>query len=297
MNRIIHYTIEHDCTSLASYLKERGYSAYILTRLRQNDTLTLINNVPSYLISPLHKGDMVSIGILEENTKDKLIPADIPLDILYEDEDIIAINKPSHMPVHPSLGHYDNTLANALMHYYRNQDSPFVFRAINRLDRDTSGIVLVAKNLLSASILGEEMKNNRISKTYLAIVCGTPFPPEGTIDKPIGRVSDSCIARCVDETNGAHAITKYRTLKTIGDKSLVELKLLTGRTHQIRVHMAYIGNPLIGDFLYNPDNKDMNRQALHSVATKMTHPITGKPMLIEAPMPSDMLAICENYRE
>ena len=198
------------------------------------------------------------------------------------------MNKPAGMPVHPSLNNYRNSLANALMYYYQAQGLPFIFRCTNRLDRDTSGLTVIAKHLVSSSILSALAVNHEITREYLAIVRGTPAPSAGTINAPIGRTGSSLIKRKVDFENGEHAVTHYRVLDTKNGLSLVSLILETGRTHQIRVHMKYIGHPLIGDYLYNPDMEHMRRQALHSYRLAFRHPISGEQMAFTAPLPEDM---------
>ena len=213
---------------------------------------------------------------------------DIPLDIYYEDEDLLVINKPAGMPIHPSINNYGNTLANALAYYFESQNKPFIFRCTNRLDRDTSGVTIIAKNQLSSGILSTMVMNHDVSREYLAIVKGTDLPDYGTIDAPIGRMPGSIIERRIDFEHGEHAVTHYRVLERKNGHSLVSLKLETGRTHQIRIHMKYLGYPLIGDYLYNPDMEHIKRQALHSYRMTFIHPITGTPMDICAALPNDM---------
>lgn len=213
----------------------------------------------------------------------------------------MVIDKPADMPVHPSIGNYENTLANAAAWYFHRQDIPFVFRCINRLDRDTTGLLILAKHMLSGAILSDQMKKRAIHRTYLAITEGKT-DPAGTIDSPIGRTDQSLILRQVDHENGDSACTHYlqkcwhpktfypETLPVPQDGlSLVQLQLETGRTHQIRVHMTSIGHPLIGDTLYNPETALMNRQALHSYRLAFTHPVTGVSLEFTSPLPEDMV--------
>ena len=217
-------------------------------------------------------------------------PENIPLDIVYEDEDILVVNKPADMPIHPSINNYENTLANAVAYYYKKQGETFIFRCINRLDRDTTGLLIIAKHALSASILSKQMKAREIRRTYLA-VCKGQLPTEvGIINAPIARKADSAIERCVDFSNGESAVTHYRVRYYQDGYSLVELHLETGRTHQIRIHMQYLGNPLPGDYLYCPDYSKISRTALHSYRLAFCHPITGNPMDFYAPLPTDMTA-------
>ena len=210
----------------------------------------------------------------------------LPLDILYEDEDILVLNKPADMPVHPSAGNYENTLANSVAWYYKQQGKAFVYRCINRLDRDTTGVLVLAKNPLSGALLSAQMKQRQIRRTYLALTDGIP-PERGTISAPVARMDASVITREVDFERGEAAVTHYERLAVSNGYALVELHLDTGRTHQIRVHMKYIGCPLPGDFLYHPVFDRIGRQALHSFQLEFAHPITGEPMCFLAPVPED----------
>ena len=188
------------------------------------------------------------------------------------------------MPIHPSINNYDNTLANALMWYYQQKGETFVYRCINRLDRDTTGLLIVAKNMLSGGILSDMSKKREIHREYLAIAEGE-VPQEGVIDAPIARKEESVIERCVDFERGDRAVTHYWRLDYRNGYSLVRLKLETGRTHQIRVHMKYLGHPLTGDYLYNPDYRILDHQALHSWKLAFRHPVTGAQMQFKADPP------------
>ena len=236
--------------------------------------------------SVLQAGDSLHIHIPEADSNENILPVKMNLSILYEDEDILVINKAADMPVHPSIGNYDNTLANGVAWYFKEKGQHFVYRCINRLDRDTTGALILAKNPYSAAVLSAQMKHRQIRRTYLAIVQGIT-PEQETIDAPIGRAADSTIERQVDFTNGESAVTHYERLATYHSYSLIELHLETGRTHQIRVHMKYIGHPLPGDFLYNPDYQIIKRQPLHSFQLEFAHPVTGENMCITAPVPED----------
>ena len=186
-----------------------------------------------------------------------------------------------------SINNYDNTLANAVCYYFRQQGINYVYRCITRLDRDTSGVLLLAKHMYSASLMSDDIKNRRIKREYLAVVSGL-LPPEGTIDAPIARAPDSTIMREVNEETGAPARTHFKLLYHENGYSLAALSLETGRTHQIRVHMKHIGHPLPGDFLYYPDMTIIGRQALHSHKLQFPHPISGDLMQFTSPLPDDM---------
>lgn len=236
----------------------------------------------------LQAGDILTVRIQEETSSPNIPAVNLPIDIVYEDEDIIVINKAAGMPIHPSLNNYRNSLANALMWYYEQQNKPFIFCCTNRLDRDTSGLTVVAKHMVSSNILSSMTARHQIEREYLAIVRGHVTPFEGTINAPIGRTGSSLIERKIDFENGEHAITHYHTVFEKNGLSLVSLILETGRTHQIRVHMKHLGFPLIGDYLYNPDMELIDRQALHSHCLRFLHPITGRQMTFTADLPEDM---------
>ena len=290
MERILNYHITEDADSLRTeqYLRRRGFSYQNLTQLKKMPESILINGVWSYMRTPLHSGDILTVHIRETESSPNIPPVELSLDIVYEDEDIVVVNKPAGMPVHPSLNNYRNSLANALMYYYQQQGKSFIFRCTNRLDRDTSGLTVIAKHMVSSSILSSMTARHEIGREYLAVVRGSVTPSSGTIDAPIGRTGSSLIERKIDFEHGERAVTHYHVVKEENGHSLVSLILETGRTHQIRVHMQYIGFPLAGDYLYNPDMEYIQRQALHSCRLSFQHPITGKHMEFTADLPEDM---------
>lgn len=289
MNRTFTFSITESDASKAIdfFLKSHGFSRHIISGLKRTPQGILVNGAHANTKYSLCDGDVLTITITEETPSENIVPVAMDLCIVYEDEDILVVNKPADTPIHPSMNNYDNSLANGIAHYYRNESSPFVFRCINRLDRDTTGLTIIAKNQLSSAILSSMVGKREIHREYLAIVAGIP-PASGTIDAPIGRKSDSCIERVVDFEHGERAITHYTTLSSDGVHSLVKLKLETGRTHQIRVHMKHLGFPLIGDYLYHPDYTKIRRQALHSHRLTFEHPITREPLEFTAPLPNDM---------
>lgn len=294
MKRVFNYTIptEYDGCTLLSFLKDNWYSASIITHLKRTENGILLNGTWGRVRDILHKNDVLTINLIEEESSLNIVPTSLPLDIVYEDEDILVVNKAADTPIHPSQGNYDNTLANAVAYYFKQQDTPFTYRCINRLDRDTTGLLILAKHMYSASLLCDMVQKREIHREYLAVACGN-VPLEGTIIAPIARVDGSTIERCVNEKNGEYACTHYKTLLNQNGYSLVSLKLETGRTHQIRVHMKHIGHPLPGDFLYNPDYSVIKRQALHSHKLSFKHPITGVMMEFVAELPTDMRKIIE----
>lgn len=292
MKRIFNYTIpkEFDGNSLLSFLKAKQYSSQIITHLKRTENGILLNGVWGRVRDTIHENDILTINLIETESSENIVPTNLPLDIIYEDEDLMVINKTADMPIHPSQGNYDNTLANAVAHYFAQKNEVFTYRCINRLDRDTTGLLILAKNMYSASLLSDMVQNREIHREYLAVATGL-VPESGTIEAPIGRVDGSTIERQVDYENGDYACTHYARLDYKDGYSLVSLKLATGRTHQIRVHMKHIGHPLPGDFLYNPDYSVIERQALHSYRLQFVHPITGESMEFTADLPEDMLAL------
>lgn len=304
MNRTFVYSITGTtASSVNTFLKSQGFSSRNLIQLKKTAGTILLNGTPVFLNHPLKEGDVLTIHNIEDDISENIVPVNIPLNIIYEDEDLMVINKPAGMPIHPSMNHYDNSLANGLALYFAEQNLPFVFRCVNRLDRDTSGLTIIAKHSISAGILSSmvaakscispEAPNIGITREYLAIVRGHLSPESGTITAPIARKSDSIIEREVNFETGEHAVTHYRLIDEKNGHSLVSLHLETGRTHQIRVHLRHIGFPIVGDYLYNPDNEYITRQALHSHRLTFVHPITHIPMDYTAPLPSDMQAVLE----
>ena len=262
----------------------------MIVQLKKIPESILLNGKWEYMSTRLNNGDCLFIHFEETEGSENIVATNLPLSICYEDEDILVVNKPADMPIHPSMNNYDNTLANSVCHYYQTQGIPYTFRCVNRLDRDTTGLTILAKHLISSAILNSEVSVRGISREYLAIVNGFT-EDEGTVNAPIGRKEGSTIERQIDVLHGETAITHYKRLAYKDCLSLISLKLETGRTHQIRVHMKSIGHPLIGDFLYNPDFTKINRQALHSYRLRFTHPVTKEPLVFTAPLPEDMQAL------
>ena len=289
MNRIFHYQITENeqGTTVLDFLRKKGFSRHILSSMKADKEALTRNGQRIGGREQLLAGDHFRVRLLETVDSDGIVPVSMPLSILYEDEDILVINKPADMPVHPSIGNYTNTLANGVAAYLDAKDEHRPFRCINRLDRDTSGALILAKNAFSAAVLSTQMRNRQIRRTYLAVVEGIT-PPNGTIFAPISRVDDSVIERHVDFLRGEPAVTHYERLEVKNEHSLLEIHLETGRTHQIRVHMGYIGHPLPADYLYHPVYDCFKRQPLHSLQLEFRHPVTDKPMCLLAPVSEDM---------
>ncbi|MCD8013741.1 MAG: RluA family pseudouridine synthase [Lachnospiraceae bacterium] len=394
MERTITCTIKEEDAGIRveQFLRRKSYSTKSLAQLKAGSSSTRINGKDCRLIDRLSIGDLLEVHISEVACSEKIPATALPLSIVYEDEDILVVDKPAGLPMHPSKDNYYYSLANAVMYYYRNCNG-FIFRCTSRLDRDTSGLTVIAKHFVSAGILSSMVKgcgmgfddngfsgngsgSNRsgsndsgvnssgnrsiansggkapgsisglfMEREYTAIVCGAGIPASGAIDAPLSRkqpcriyppdlgAEPSCplpersIERCVDFENGERAVTHYRTLERNDSYSLVSILLETGRTHQIRVHMAHLGYPLAGDYLYNPacrraaaqayfelpaaqisgfqgrqtsvkipcisvpeSIRGISRQALHASRLKFTHPISGKIMEFSSPLPEDMQA-------
>lgn len=282
--REISYTVpaEFDGVQAQVFLKSRGISRRVLTALKRSGGLTRGGGTLR-TVDAVHAGEVITLQLDGGETSVAANP-ELSADIVYEDEDVVVFNKPPFMPVHPSQRHHDDTLANLFAARYPG----LPFRPINRLDRNTSGLCVCAKNQFAAAAL-----SGSISKVYYAIMDGTP--PGDTVDAPIGRLGDSVIERCVTPV-GKPAVTHFR--KIAGERrALLRITLETGRTHQIRVHMAHIGFPLCGDDMYGGDCTAISRQALHCGEVKFTLPVSGERITISAPLPEDMAAILDGTNE
>lgn len=261
----------------------------LLVKLKKNKKIWL-NSTPTFVDSRLRPFDIVEILIDFEEKSENIIPTQMDLNIIYEDEYYIVINKPSGIAIHPSILHYTDSLANGVKFYFEQKNIKKKIRPINRLDKDTSGIVIFAKNEYIQEFLVKEMKKNTFFKEYIAVCEGIFESKIGTINLPIGRKENSIIERCVC-SDGDIAITHYNVLKSLKNTSVVHVTLKTGRTHQIRVHLSNIGHPILGDTLYGNPSSVINRQALHAYKVKFIHPITGLNVEYIATIPSDIKSI------
>lgn len=291
MTRKLTYIIEKEFhnKTVGYFLKEQEFCHQTIVYLKQTEEGICRNGQWVYVNTLLEEGDTLTLQWKEPVWDTTIIPVDLPIEIIYEDDDYLILNKSANMPIHPSMGNHDNTLANAILSYYQKCGVAYPYRCINRLDKDTTGLTIIAKNCQAAGILSRSVASRNIHRTYLAIVEGEVT--EGmTINAPIARKEASTIERCVDEEHGEEAITHVFPLSYNKELnlSLIRLQLETGRTHQIRVHMKHIGHPLIGDFLYNPNMQYIKRQALHAYQLSFIHPITKKEVHYTAPLPDDM---------
>ncbi len=291
---------EYEGYLVREYLRRvLGLSRASLTALKGREDGIVLNGGRVSVRAVLHEGDRLDLGIEDRfcDAHPHLTPCPLPLDILYEDEHLICVNKPADMPTHPTHGHYTDTLANALAYEFQNRGLPFVFRAVNRLDRDTSGAVLIAKDQVSAEYLGAQMRDRTIDKRYIA-VCRGRTPAHGRIENRIRRTGQSVITReiCPPGEPGEHAVTEYKTLFQNDRMSVVEARPLTGRTHQLRVHFSGIGHPIFGDTLYGEACLQIARQALHAHTVTFRTPFSGEQITVRAPLPEDITTLIEELR-
>lgn len=272
--------------TLKQLLKEEfSISKRLIIKLK-NSKQIYVNNTFSHINQKLQIEDVVCVDLDFDETCDNIVPVKMKLDILYEDDALLIINKPPFTPVHPSMDHYEDSLSNGIKYYFNSIGLNRKIRPVNRLDKNTSGIVIFAKNEYIQECLIQQMKTNTFEKEYIALVQGI-IEKEQIIDAPIARKESSIIERCVDN-NGDKAITIIKPLKAFDNYSCIECILKTGRTHQIRVHTSYIGHPILGDDLYGKKSEIINRQALHAYKINFIHPITKEILKLEAPIPKDI---------
>lgn len=269
-------TAKDDDRQIRDFLREFGVSSALLTKLKQTENGITLNGTFAKTIERIHTGDILKIVIASKGKMPKRLESS-NVSVTYNDRDIIVLNKPPLMPVHESRNHQGDTLANVAACY---MDEDNAFRAVYRLDRDTSGLVLIAKNELAACKLA-----GKIEKDYYA-VCQGVLEGEGTVDLPIARTGDSIIKRIVSE-KGERAVTHWSCVKSDGKNTLVKFKLETGKTHQIRVHMSHIGHALLGDTLYGGETSQIGRQALHCKTIRFIHPVTEEKITVDCDFPED----------
>lgn len=268
--------------SVKDFLRRQAGLSLTLWRKIKTHGKLVVNTQPAAISQVVYPGDIISVTWPNDSA---IIAEDLPLDIMYEDEWLLAINKPAGMLVHPAAGRHSGTLANAIMYYYHQQSFDYGFHPVNRLDRNTSGLVLIAKRPDIQHMLNENQQ--QIKKQYLAVCAGVPSPTEGFINAPIARKPGSIIERTVSP-EGQYALTQYGVLTAFDTASLLKIVLETGRTHQIRVHLSHIGCPLLGDDLYGGPVDLIQRQALHAARLSLPHPVTKEAIVVTSPLPADL---------
>lgn len=293
MNRNLSFVIakEHEDRKLANYLKFHANMSTRLTRKLIREGFITINDSPARSNDILKEGDKVYVVLETKETQD-IIPQDIPIEVAYEDVDLLIVNKPPFMVVHPTRSHQENTLANGVMNYFKNTNQDCIVRLVNRLDRDTSGLVMIAKSQYAHQGMAKKLDNNQIEKTYIAVVEGR-LEGKGTIDMPIDRPTPESMRREVME-GGQRAVTHYEAISSSDEMSVLSIKLETGKTHQIRVHMKSIGHPIVGDTLYGCESQYINRQALHAHRLRFTSLRDNIETEVLAELPEDMKKLMKN---
>ena len=302
----IKYKISDEAAGIRidKFLAEQGDRTRSFYQKAVEEQKVLVNDRPVKNNYKLRPGDVITIEPIEEEVLD-VKPENIPLDILYEDDDVLIVNKPKGMVVHPAPGHPDHTLVNAVMYHCGDSLSAIngVIRPgiVHRIDRDTTGSLIICKNDKAHLFIAEQIKEHTVNRIYRGIVIGRMSVMEGTIDAPIGRSKIDRKKMAIDRVHGRNAVTHYKVLENFKDYASCEFKLESGRTHQIRVHMASIGHPLLGDTVYGPlkCKYNLEGQCLHAMTIGFVHPSTKKYVEFQAPLPeyfNKMLKVLENTR-
>ena len=270
-----------------------GLSGTVVRRIKWLPDGILVDGVRVNTRFCPQEGQVLSVRLSDPERRSGILPAPGPLDIVYEDGDVVVLNKAPGVPVHPGPGHYSDTVGNYLLHYYDQEGTEGDFHPVHRLDRGTSGLLVVARHPHAQEVLKEQLHTDGFRREYLAVCQGVPEPPAGTVDAPLGPKPGSLVEQMV-RPDGKPARTHYEVVKAGENCALVRLVLDTGRTHQIRVHLAHLGHPLVGDFLYGTEEPNrIPRPALHSHRLTFRHPITGQEMSFTAPVPPDMRRLME----
>ena len=272
--------------------RHMGLSGTVVRRIKWLEDGILVDGVRVNTRFIPAVGQTLSVRLSDPVRNSGIVPAPGPLDIVYEDGDLIVLNKAPGVSVHPGPGHFDDTICNFLVYYYEASGQEADFHPVHRLDRGTSGLLAVAKHPHAQELLKNQLHTQNFRREYLAVCDGVPDPLSGVIDAPLGPKPGSLMEQMV-RPDGKCARTRYETLEANGSRALLRLELDTGRTHQIRVHMAHIGHPLTGDFLYGTEDRELiSRPALHSHRLSFRHPLTGEPAALSSPLPEDMARLC-----
>lgn len=293
-NLTFHIHKDEENQSVHQFLREHlGFSKSQIRSLKFRENGITVNNNRCRINYMLTNGDILKLILEEKTSASRIVPLFKPISILYEDEDVLVVNKPAGILVHPAGGHYEDTLSNMVSAYYQKQNQDITIRPVGRLDKDTSGAVMFAKNKIAAARFSQKNCNSGFEKEYLAIVSGVPDRQNGEIGSPLSRCLGKPLKMQVD-SNGKSAFTSYKIEKVFSSSSLLRVKIATGRTHQIRVHMASIRHPLLGDRLYGTEKslalKGFSRTALHAACVQFKQPFSGQTIQIEAPLPEDFKA-------
>lgn len=279
---------ENKFNNIKEVAKKHFHMSDKLIAKLKNKKLIFLNGVLAKINSLININDVIEFHLNYEETSDNIIPLDKPLDIVFEDDYLLVVNKPPFMAVHPSMNHYSNSLSNVVKHYFNSINLHKKIRPVNRLDKDTSGLVVFAKNEYIQECLIYQMKTKEFNKKYLAILNGILENKSGIINAPIARKPGSIIEREINFETGQNAITYFKVINEKESFSLVEFELETGRTHQIRVHSKYMSHPILGDSLYGTKSTLINRQALHAYKISFIHPVTFSQINLNIPLPYDM---------
>ena len=284
MGRNIEYRIEkeYDGQKVLTFLKrEVRASARLIRQLKRVENGITLNGEHIRTVDMMHAGDILRLSLPDDSEENVASPLECPLTVLYEDDDLLVVDKPAGLPLHPSHNHPGDTLANAVAYYLSKKGKSAVFRAVGRLDRGTSGIVVCALNKYTAARL-----SGNVYKEYMAVAEGI-YEGDGVIDKPIYRPDPIITLRTVDD-RGERAVTEWKAISHHNGRTLLQIHLQTGRTHQIRVHFASLDTPLTGDTMYGTPSDEISRQALHCCMCRFTHPVTGEEITLNSPLPEDI---------
>ena len=282
---------EHDGMTVLNILRDvLGLSGGMIRHIKFLDDGIVLNSQRVSVRKIVREGDILILNTSDSASSPSITPVDLPINIIFEDEHLVIPDKPPFMPTHPSHDHYDDTVANALAFRYSSGGEPFVFRPVNRLDRNTSGLLIIARNRTAAGRLSRSMLEGKIRKKYIAVLDGVLKDDEGTIETYMRRTAESIIVRevCGEEPDADYALTKYKVILRSSQNTVVLAEPITGRTHQLRVHFASLGCSITGDDLYGEPSPYIDRHALHAAEISFPHPETKENMSFSAPLHDDM---------